>query len=363
VKKPAAVCLIGLSLLIAVVLDLLITPPSYVISAPYAVPVLIAAQQFHPRFVAWTVGLVLVAGLLSAYLQDASFEGWPFEILGLLATGFLAILLSRQRCEAARRAQEADESRQRLQQFLGMVTHELASPLTTIIGHIGLLARSADGTRPAAEQRRLLVIQKSASQMRRLIGDLRDAAQIGVGRFTVRSVTMDLVAALREVVETYQPTAPKHRLELQGPARLEGAWDPVRLKQLFDNLISNAIKYSPEGGRIRVSISRCRSVAVVLVADQGTGISANQASQLFIPFSRLSQHQAIEGTGLGLYIARAAAEAHGGSLQLVSEYSGGAAFRVVLPSDRPLNDVETGAAGQRSDSYVEASGELWRAET
>src|SRR5262249_26809423 len=112
---------------------------------------------------------------------------------------------------------------------------------------------------------------------------------------------------------------------------LEGRWDRQRLRQLLANLVSNAIKYSPDGGEVRLVIDRQPGEAIVRVSDQGIGISPKDLPQLFQPFSRLNPHAAANGTGLGLYISRAIVEAHQGRFAVPGDPGSGSPSEVPPP--------------------------------
>jgi signal transduction histidine kinase len=172
--------------------------------------------------------------------------------------------------------------------------------------------------------------------MDKLLGDLVDAAHIGTGHFQVQPEQTDLVAIARQAIETAAITATTRRIVLDAPERLEGEWDRERLAQVLDNLIRNAVKYSPGGGEIRVRVWREGDAARVSVFDEGLGIRPDDLPRLFQPFARSETGEQITGSGLGLYIARGIVEAHGGHLWAESAGLGkGAAFSFGLPLKRP----------------------------
>lgn len=226
----------------------------------------------------------------------------------------------------------AEAARENLQRFLGMVAHDLRSPLTAVRGYTQLALHDT-GNEPAKVHRALVTIDDAARRMDRLVGDLLDAARIGAGRFEIQPSRVNLVAILRKVVEQQQATAPRHQLVLEAPTYLEGVWDPARIAQIFTNLVSNAIKYSPHGSVVRVTATGEDREAVVCVIDQGVGISPDQIQRLFQPFNRAGQEQAATGTGLGLYIAKGIVEAHHGRIWLESTVGQGSRFCVALPDD------------------------------
>lgn len=323
--------IIAISLLVAFVIDRVLVPPSYVASSLYAIPILITARHFLPRVVAGVSLLAISLSLLNAYLEQTPLGGWLFGLLALLLIGSLAVLLARQRQEAAQLAREAQDARHQLQQFLGLVSHDLAQPLTSIQGYAQLLSRQTNSLPTERQQRAQVAIEAALRQMQRLVGDLKDTAQIGNGYFTLQPSRLDLVGLLRAVVTEQQATTNYHHLRLEAPESLAGNWDQDRLHQLFTNLLTNAIKYSPEGGEVCVQVHPTPQEVIVRVADQGIGMMPEQRAILFQPFVRLKQAKAVPGSGLGLYISKAIVEAHGGRIWVESEAGHGTSFSVALP--------------------------------
>ncbi|MBI4491769.1 MAG: HAMP domain-containing histidine kinase [Chloroflexi bacterium] len=171
--------------------------------------------------------------------------------------------------------------------------------------------------------------------MDRLVVDLMDAARIGAGAFQVQPQPTDLVALASQVVQTQQASSPHHCIKLETPDQLEGVWDPDRLAQVLNNLVGNAVKYSPGGGEVQVQLRREDGQAVVSVSDQGSGIRLEDLPLLFQPFSRLYVGLGTRGAGLGLYIAQGIVRAHAGRIWATSPGPGqGATFTFSLPLRR-----------------------------
>ncbi|MGH2457941.1 MAG: ATP-binding protein [Chloroflexota bacterium] len=255
--------------------------------------------------------------------------------LGLLemlaAYGAIAIEHARLRTRDKALRLETEAARDRLQEFLGMVAHDLRGPIGVVATSIELLRESRHRTRADVEQHILPATENAVRRMRRLVDDLLGAARIGSGRFHVRPFPMDLIDIARRIVEQQQTPSGLHRLVLEAPERLEGDWDPERISQLLTNLIANGIKYSPEGGEIRTVISPGTDEIVIKVTDHGVGFDPAQSSLLFQPFVRLSHEPDTDGLGLGLYIAKAIVEAHGGRIWVESQVESGSTFFVALP--------------------------------
>ena len=323
--------LIGVSLLAAFVIDRFLMPPGYVVSSLYAIPILLAIPRSPPRVVAGVSLGALTFNLLSIYLDRIPLGVWAFSLFGLLLIASLAEWLALQRQAAVRHTREAKEAHQQLQQFLGLVSHDLAQPLTTIQGYAQLLSRQTEVLQPKHQQRAQTAIEAAVRQMQRLIGDLKAAAQIGSGHFTLQPAPMDLVDLLQAIITEQQATTTQHHLDLEAPKPVEGRWDRDRLHQLFSNLVTNAIKYSPEGGEVCVQVHLTPQDVIVSVADHGIGMTPEQRAVLFQPFVRLDQANAVAGSGLGLYISKAIVEAHRGRIWVESEVGQGSRFSVALP--------------------------------
>jgi signal transduction histidine kinase len=169
----------------------------------------------------------------------------------------------------------------------------------------------------------------------RLVGDLLLVAQIEAGKLQLEPVVVDLAEHARDSHEAERPKATEMGIELALTGDLETSLsaDRVRLAQVLDNLVSNAIKFTPEGGSVSVDLSHRNGDVLLAVSDTGMGIPAAEQAGLFQRFFRTkgATRHAIQGTGLGLVITKAIAEAHGGSIEVESEEGAGTTFRVTLP--------------------------------
>jgi heavy metal sensor kinase len=219
-----------------------------------------------------------------------------------------------------------------VRRFTADASHELRTPLTVIRSE----AEAALTKNPAPEQQHLLgSILEECDRLTRLTDQLlmlsRDDA--GVGK-QIRG-SLDLVALVSGVVENMRPLAEAKGLTLNGRfnVSLPAAGDTARLRQVFYNLLDNAIKYTPSGGRVEVSAERQGASAVVTIRDTGEGIAAEHLPHIFERFYRVDQSRSRSqgGTGLGLSIARSIVSAHGGTIQVASAPGEGARFTVVLP--------------------------------
>ncbi len=234
-----------------------------------------------------------------------------------------------------RRAREAAAELERAKsEFLGSISHELRTPLTSILGYTALLRADAGG--PAEPLRQHVeVIERNAARQLRLVEDLLNIAQIEAGEFEFRKQAIDLCELVAEEAENVRPDAEAAELSLavatSGPLAVMG--DPDRLAQVFANLLTNAIKFTPPGGLIEVELRAIEGEARLTVDDSGHGLEASELPHLFdrLYRSEESKAQHVAGAGLGLAISRAIVEAHSGRIEARAGRLGGACFEVALP--------------------------------
>jgi PAS domain S-box-containing protein len=227
-------------------------------------------------------------------------------------------------------------------EFMSSASHDLRTPLTTIKGQAQLLARGLARGRPQDTERMIEGMNRidaAASRMMMLIGQLLDLARLQTGRpLELNREPFDLVSLVRRCAEDHQRASRRHRIKVEAdvPA-IVGEWDPVHLERVVANLISNAIKYSPEGGTVTVSMSMSgvsdgAPQAVLRVQDEGIGIPAADLPRIFERFHRGANVVGrIAGTGIGLAGVRHIIEQHGGTITAESVVNEGATFTVRLP--------------------------------
>jgi len=256
-----------------------------------------------------------------------------------------------------RRLVELEEVDRLKTQFLSMASHELRTPLTAVSGFIQVarrrLVRSAERDQPAdwkEEATRaaetLELAQRQSRRLGRLVDELLDVSRLQLGRVEMHRGELDLVTTLREVVDRVRLLGTSHTFELHDHAKTAQVYaDRDRIDQVFENLLGNAVKYSPDGGVVAVVVQRENGEAHVSVTDRGIGISPEELDQVFNLFYRSPDPRAgqVGGLGLGLYISREIVMQHGGKLW--AESSGqGSTFHVTLPlaegarSGAPLTD-------------------------
>jgi PAS domain S-box-containing protein len=237
-------------------------------------------------------------------------------------------------------------------QFVSLISHELRTPLSSILGYLELVLDDEEHTLTDEQRSYLGTVERNAHRLQRLVGDLLFTAQVEAGRFTLQPEDVDLADVVRAAEETARVGAAAAGVEIHIDVPDDGlvvAGDPVRLGQACDNLVSNAVKFTPSGGRVSLALRAtwrlpdgelsdtqrpgAVPVAQLSVSDTGVGIPAGEQGKLFTRFFRAStaQRNAVPGVGLGLTITKAITTAHGGTLDVRSTEGEGTTFTLVLP--------------------------------
>jgi PAS domain S-box-containing protein len=225
-------------------------------------------------------------------------------------------------------------------EFVGLISHELRTPLSSILGYLELMRDDEESPLSDEQLQYLGVAERNAHRLLRLVGDLLFTAQVESGQFPLDIKDVELGAVVSASVESAGPVAanagvtvlydvPEHPVVVRG--------DQVRLGQAVDNLVSNAVKFTPSGGTVTVALRPEGDQAVIAVSDTGIGIPAVELSRLSQRFFRASTatRNAVPGVGLGLTITKAIVTAHGGRLDIASEEGIGTSISIVLPVESP----------------------------
>jgi len=278
-------------------------------------------------------------GMLSVVRREPdSFEEEEIELLALLGRFLGATVQNIRAYEAERQTVEELRRLSALRaDFVSLVSHELRSPMASLIGSAQTLRER--WRELAAEQREsfLALIAHETSRLAALVEDVLDTSRIEAGTFTYTFDEVDVGALVRAAAAAAQ----SGQDEVDVRAEVGGALPPVRgdaerLRQVVSNLIDNAVKYSPEGGEVRVRTRAQNGRVEISVSDRGPGIPSEQQRLIFEKFGRAKLGDKTKpGTGLGLYIARSIAEAHGGGIAVESTPNRGATFTLTLPLDPP----------------------------
>lgn len=256
--------------------------------------------------------------------------------LGTVGVGAVVVEVTKERraqAERERLLREAQEAIRLRDDFLAIATHELKTPLTPLRLHLQVMRQRLEAGGAVA----LAQVDKALAQLGRLTGlvnDLLDTSRIEAGRLELRRAPLSLRDAVGEMVAAFRPVSPHHTLLYEESSeRLDVLADAERIAQVLTNLLENALKYSPSGGTVRVTVERRGAQALVSVADEGIGIPRDQEVHLFERFfrARNAPISGFGGLGLGLYICRDIIERHGGRIWVDSEVGHGATFRFTLP--------------------------------
>jgi PAS domain S-box-containing protein len=236
--------------------------------------------------------------------------------------------------------QEAQREAERLKdEFFALVSHELRTPLTSISGYLELVKDDAEGKLSEEEFNHLEIMERNTDRLLRLVGDILLVAQVQAGTFTVTKEPGDIATVVAHSVEAAGPVAEAKGIALNMHSEpvppVEG--DSDRLSQLLDNLLTNALKFTPAGERIDVNTHSSGRDVIIEVENTGSYLTPDEQEQLFERFFRASEavDQAIVGVGLGLAICKAIAEAHGGGISVRSEEGVATTFTVRLPASVP----------------------------
>jgi len=230
---------------------------------------------------------------------------------------------------------DADELVTRRDDFLGMVSHDLRNELGVIALNVAqIIPRVTDDEAGRRVFRSATNIQRITVRMSRLIGDLLDVVSIQVGKFTIVPEDGDARRAAEDGVESFLPIAAAKEIALEDKTTADtipARFDHQRILQVLGNLITNALKFSAQGGRVSVSVERKGDEVTFSVADEGPGIPADRVAIIFDRFSQGSRLDR-KGLGLGLYIAKRIVEAHGGRIWVDSEVGRGSTFFFAFPA-------------------------------
>jgi signal transduction histidine kinase len=322
----------------------------------------VAAAATHGQRGAWAVSAVAGVAVLVSRLQLIATGAMPFEprhltdavfftLFFLITSRAVAFLMHKTAEVVARReralsdeiasrnvalertARELADSIQLRDAMLAGVTHDLRTPVTVVKVQAQLLRRRADEPLWSGIEQ----IERAATRMARWIDELLEVATVQhAEELDLHLQTTDLVKIAQDAIEEQQAATHRHQVNLDTqPAEILGQFDAPRIERVIDNLLGNAIKYSPQGGCVSISLAANDGWATVVVRDQGLGIPAEDLPHVFEPFRRGANVVGrISGTGIGLSSAQRIIQGHGGSLSVESEPGQGSTFTVRLPLNR-----------------------------
>ncbi len=271
-------------------------------------------------------------------------QGRPIRMLGTVRDITAQRSAEAEVLSALKRTEEAVHARD---QLVALVSHDLKNPLTAMSIGVDFLRRQLDAEQSLPREKVLSTLQRLWRQTRRmdrLLDELLDVARLHAGKSLELDLQpMDLSALVKSLVEEHEQISPDHHFELNvtaGPVL--GTWDSKRLERVINNLVSNAVKYSPGGGVVRVELEPATAPgqdAFVRVKDSGVGIAPADLTRIFDWYARgdSALHQTIHGVGIGLAGARQIVNEHGGAISVESEVGRGSTFTVRLPTGLPVS--------------------------
>ena len=218
--------------------------------------------------------------------------------------------------------------------FIGLVSHELRSPMTVITGAINTLLTEAERLSPEESRQLLKDAALESELLSHLLGNLLELSRAQAERLFLHAEAIDVKRVIQDAVEGVKRQSSTHQFVVSLPRKLPLVYaDELRLERILYNLLENAVKYSPQGGKIRVSAKPEGEYLVIGVSDRGMGISPSDQAKLFAPFQRLEEFrpEGARGVGLGLLVCRRLVEAHGGRIWVESEPGRGSTFFFTMP--------------------------------
>lgn len=247
----------------------------------------------------------------------------------------------------------ADQKNTQLR-FLAGVAHDLKNPLSAIKMSTELLAD--EHLDPNDRREMVNIISRQTDQLNRMIGDFLDARRVESGHLELKKQPVDLRLTIHDSVVLQKQTSKRHEIIFaRPPASIECNCDPTRITQVLNNLLSNAIRYSPSGGEVSVSLSAENNQAVIRVADEGIGISPEDLDKVFEPFRRTRlTKETIPGVGLGLSISKRIIEGHSGTIEVKSAPGEGSVFTIKLPLLRTAKPAQQTPREEEIAAEIEA---------
>ena len=273
------------------------------------------------------LGAMTLAGAESGHQYSEADRTFLLDLAGRAA---LAV-------DNSRLLHESQEALRLRDDFLAMASHDMRTPLQAILGNVQLARRrlarletAGNGTDELA--RNLLNAERTTGKLARLVGELMDVAMIRSRQsLPLDLVETDLVPVLRQLADEHRARAQRHTIQVRGEPVLVGTWDTGRLERVLDNLVDNAVKYSPDGGTVAIDARADDDEVTISVRDEGIGIPASDLGGIFQPYRRGSNATMLRGIGLGLAGCRQVLEQLGGTLSVESTEGSGSTFSIRLP--------------------------------
>lgn len=231
---------------------------------------------------------------------------------------------------------QAEEAVRARDEFLSIASHELKTPLTSLLGYSQVLIRQMEKTESIDQERLSLVLQtigQQSNKLANLINQLLDVSRIEAGKLMLDCQPADITSIVKEAITDAGHKGSQHEIVLNSPGRVEARVDAMRLEQVVANLIDNAMKYSPDTEPIEVEVTADNGPVQIVVTDHGVGVPPEHRDHIFDRFYQAQRHYPLGGLGLGLFISKQIVELHGGAITAEFPEDGGTRFIVTLPAD------------------------------
>ncbi|HEY4036444.1 MAG TPA: ATP-binding protein [Ktedonobacteraceae bacterium] len=299
-------------------------------------PLTWAALRFGPRGVTLALAVLSSLAIVGTVLGISPFSTGSLSLRLLFLQSFMGITAITTLILAAVMAERRALER-RKDTFIGMASHELRTPLTSLKGNTQLLQRRLAGTEHPHAFRALARMEAQIEQLTRLIEDLLDLSKIEAGKLTFTDEPVDVEAQVREVIKQFQQTTSEYQISITGSAPGTLICDKERLAQVVNNLLTNAVKYSPQAKQIVVHFTSTTQYLTVSVQDFGIGIPTTEQKNIFQQFYRIAgEHErTATGLGIGLFLTHEIIEHSGGKLWVESVEGRGSTFSFSLPWQLP----------------------------
>lgn len=298
------------------------------VSFAYLIPVTLSLFEARPRSL-WYASATTAGSVGALVLLPPSLVSTVVMVAISVTTQWVVAALV---LLQARRLAEANERAELQRRFVDILSHEVGTALTTVGGQSYRLTKLADQLGPNELRLRADKIRKAAERIRVIIHRIQFASTLGDGSFPAGDASVNLQPLLEQLADQAREEYPGREVSLDAdaePKHVTG--DEMLLRQLFENLITNGIKYSPASAPVRVNVSVQRSSVRVVVEDKGGGLPQDELDRVRRPYYRGANSKTVSGAGLGLYVVEKLVEAHNGRLSLESEVGTGTRVTVELP--------------------------------
>ena len=309
-------------------LDLLTPADDVSVCFAYLIPVFVSLFESRPRPILYASAASALS-ILGMLVQPPSYAMTVMMVLIAVVTQWTVAILVRLQ---QRRLIEANERAESQRRFVDILSHEVGTALTTVTGQTYRLTKLSDQLAPDDLRLRAEKIRKAAERIQAIISRIQFASSLGDGSIPTGEVAIAVDDMLEQLAEQMKDEQQGGRIELKlSPVPMYVAGDEMLLRQIFENVITNGMKYSPSHAPILVTVSEYGAAVRVVVADQGSGIAEDELARVRQPYYRGPNSKGVSGAGLGLYVVEKLVEAHHGRLAIESERGRGTTVTIDLP--------------------------------